>query len=190
MATIKQQGKGYKITVSHGYDINGKQLREHMTWVPEPGMTKRQIEKELNRQATLFEEQVRCSATHNGNIRLKEFTDLFLKEYAYPNLKAKTAYGYEAVMDVVNEALGHIKLKDLKPGHIAAFYSNLQEEGMRRNEYSAPKIDFAVWMKEHHTTMTALSKSTGVSLWAFKQMKNGNMIAKSCAQNIAAAMGM
>ena len=43
MATIKKQGKGYKITVSHGYDINGKQLREHMTWVPEPYMTKRQI---------------------------------------------------------------------------------------------------------------------------------------------------
>lgn len=36
MATIKKQGKGYKITVSHGYDINGKQLREHMTWAPEP----------------------------------------------------------------------------------------------------------------------------------------------------------
>lgn len=31
MATIKKQGKGYKITVSTGYDINGKQLRKHMT---------------------------------------------------------------------------------------------------------------------------------------------------------------
>ena len=72
MATIKKQGKGYKITVSHGYDINGKQLREHMTWAPEPGMTKRQIEKELNRQATLFEERVKCTTTHDGNIRLKE----------------------------------------------------------------------------------------------------------------------
>lgn len=189
MATIKQQGKGYKITVSHGYDINGKQLRDHMTWTPEPGMTKRQIEKELNRQATLFEEKVKCTTTHDGNIRLKEFTDRFLKEYAYPTLKAKTAYGYETRMTDVNEALGHIKLKDLKPGHIAAFYSNLQEVGMRRNEYATPKIDFAVWLKEHHTTMAALSKTTGLSLWVFKQMKNGHTIAKDCAQIIAPAMG-
>lgn len=190
MATIKQQGKGYKITVSHGYDINGKQLRDHMTWTPEPGMTKRQIEKELNRQATLFEEKVKCTTTHDGNIRLKEFTDRFLKEYAYPTLKARTAYGYEEKMAVVNEALGHIKLKDLKPGHIAAFYANLQEEGMRRDEYATPKIDFAAWMKEHHTTMAALSKTTGLSLWVFKQMKNGCTIAKDCAQTIAPAIGM
>ena len=113
-------------------------------------MTKQQIEKELNRQATLFEERVKCTTTHDGNIRLKEFTDRFLKEYAYPNLKARTAYGYEERMAVVNEALGHIKLKDLKPGHIAAFYSNLQEEGMRRNEYAVSKMDFAAWLEEHH----------------------------------------
>lgn len=31
MATIKKRGGSYKITVSMGYDINGKQIREHMT---------------------------------------------------------------------------------------------------------------------------------------------------------------
>ena len=56
MATIKQQGKGYKIS---GVRRAGKQLREHMTWVPAPGTTKRQIEKELNCQTVMFEEQIR-----------------------------------------------------------------------------------------------------------------------------------
>lgn len=97
MATVKKQGKGYKITVSHGYDINGKQLRQHMTWVPAPGMTPRQIERELDRQKILFEEQVKCSVTHDGSIRLNDFTSLFLKEYAYPMLKAKTAFGYSCL---------------------------------------------------------------------------------------------
>ena len=27
MASIKQQGNGYLITVSNGYDVNGKQIR-------------------------------------------------------------------------------------------------------------------------------------------------------------------
>ena len=59
MATIEKRGESYRIIVSNGYDINGKQIREKMTWTPEPGMTKRQIEKALNREATLFEERVR-----------------------------------------------------------------------------------------------------------------------------------
>lgn len=61
---------------------------------------------------------------------------------------------------------------------------------MRRNEYAVSKIDFAAWLEEHHTTMTALSTSTGVSVWVFKQMKNGRTIAKSRAQAIATAMGL
>lgn len=56
MATIEKRGGRYKITVSNGYDINGKQLRARMTWTPDAKMTPRQIEKEMNRQATLFEE--------------------------------------------------------------------------------------------------------------------------------------
>ena len=136
MATIKKQGTGYKITVSNGYNIEGKQLREHMTWTPDPGMTKKQLEKELNRQATLFEEQVKCSTVHDGNVKLVDFTDIFLKEYAYPYLKLKTAFEYENRMKQINLAIGHIKLKELKPGHIASFYSNLQEEGMRAKEFA------------------------------------------------------
>ena len=35
MATIKQRGNSYKITVSCGYDLNGKQIRRHLTWTPD-----------------------------------------------------------------------------------------------------------------------------------------------------------
>lgn len=115
MATIEKRGESYRIIVSNGYDINGKQIRKKMTWTPEPGMTKRQIEKALNREATLFEERVRHQVTQNGNIRLVDFTKIFLEQYARPNLKKRTAFGYEEKMAVINQALGHIKLKDLKP---------------------------------------------------------------------------
>ena len=58
MATVKKQGRGYKITVSNGFDGAGKRIRQHTTWVPRPGMTPAQEEKELARQVHLFEEQV------------------------------------------------------------------------------------------------------------------------------------
>ena len=64
----------------------------------------------------------------------------------------------------INQAIGHIRLRDLKPAHLAAFYANLQEAGIRAGATTAVcKIDFAQWMKGHHTSMAELSRSTGVS---------------------------
>lgn len=166
MATIEKRGNSYRIIVSNGYDINGRQIREKMTWTPEPGMTKRQIEKALNREATLFEERVRHQVTQNGNIRLVDFTKIFLEQYARPNLKKKTAFGYEEKMAVINQALGHIRLKDLKPGHIAAFYANLQEAGMRSRCMAKPKS--RVWPVDERARRLhggTHPRQTGLSVW-------------------------
>ena len=47
----------YRIRVSRGYDTAGQKLKPYeMTWRPRQSMTKRQIEKEVQWQATLFEE--------------------------------------------------------------------------------------------------------------------------------------
>ena len=56
MAYIRQMGNSYQIRVSTGYDTNGKHKEQSMTWKPPDGMTERQIKKELNRQAVMFEE--------------------------------------------------------------------------------------------------------------------------------------
>ena len=47
MATIKKRGDNYLIRVSCGYDINGNHKEQSMTWKPDEGMSKKQIEKEL-----------------------------------------------------------------------------------------------------------------------------------------------
>lgn len=189
MATIKKQGRGYKITVSQGYDISGKQIRTHMTWVPDPGMTPRQIEKELNRQAVLFEEQVLASGVKNGNIRFADFTKIFIEEYARPNLKAQTVYDYEEHLKRINMAIGHIRLRDLRPGHLAAFYSNLQENGLRTVQVSTATFDLTAWLKEHHISGAALARSSDVSIWAIKQTKVRKPIAKESAEKLSAAIG-
>jgi len=49
MATIKKRGDSYLIRVSCGYDINGNHKEQSFTWKPDEGMSKKQIEKELNR---------------------------------------------------------------------------------------------------------------------------------------------
>ena len=45
MATIRKRGNSYQIRTSQGYNVNGKQIERSMTWMPDPKMTAKQIEK-------------------------------------------------------------------------------------------------------------------------------------------------
>lgn len=56
MATVSKRGNAYRIKVSCGYNTQGKQVNKTMTWHPDPKMTPKQIEKELNRQVIMFED--------------------------------------------------------------------------------------------------------------------------------------
>lgn len=192
MATIKKQGRGYKISVSCGYGLDGKQIRQHMTWVPDPGMTPRQTEKELQRQAVLFEEAVKQGkSSANGNIRFDAFCKIFLADYARLYLKAKTVDGYEKHLQKIMPGIGHFKLKDIRPAHIASLYKNLQEDGMREQSKSTAtcKINFAAWMKENQTCMAQISKAHQISVGALRRCKEGQPISIKNATLLAAIIG-
>ena len=57
MASIEKRGNSYRIKVSCGYKADGTQVFQRMTWTPDEKMTAKQIEKEVQRQAILFEEE-------------------------------------------------------------------------------------------------------------------------------------
>ena len=132
MATIKQRGDSYKITVSCGYDLNGKQIRRHLTWTPEPGMTKRQIQKELDRQAVLFEEKCRNGQVLDGNIKFAEFAEKWFADYAEKQLRPTTGCGVSVGAQTHTACNWHIRLDKLRPHHLMAFYDNLAESGIRK----------------------------------------------------------
>ena len=74
MASITKRKDSYFIAVSCGYDQNGRQIRRTMTYKPEANMTERQIQKEVQRQAVLFEEQVRNGqVSSDGRLKLADF---------------------------------------------------------------------------------------------------------------------
>ncbi len=191
MATIKKQGNGYKITVSNGYDQYGRQKRIHTTWIPEPGMTTRQIEKEVHRQAVLFEESVKYGkSTVDGNIRLDAFFKIYMQDYARLYLKSQTAANYERHMQDILTGIGHIRLKDLRPAHIAALYRNLQETGIRKRTTAVCKIDLRAWMVANETNVSAFGREYGISRGALKKSVDRQPISTDNAKKIAAGMQM
>jgi integrase len=125
MATIEKRGKSYRITASCGYDVDGTQERPRMTWRPEPGMTERQIEKEVNRQAVLFEEECRQGFTEK-NVKFETFSrEQYFIDYAPENLKTKTIDSYHHYEDRVYAAIGHLRMDKITPSHIQKFVRGL-----------------------------------------------------------------
>lgn len=134
MATIKKRegktGTSYLIRSSCGYDTSGRQVMRSMTWKPKPGMTEKQIEKELNRQAVLFDEKCSAQGVGNGNIKFQAFAEQWFKEYAEPNLRPRTVARLHQLEERTYQAIGHIRLDKLTARHIQRFIDNLGEDGI------------------------------------------------------------
>lgn len=188
MATIEKRNNSYRITVSCGYNSEGKQIKKRMTWTPKPNMTRRQIEKELDRQAVLFEEKCQTGQFLDGNITLAEFSERWFKDYAEKQLKERTLQSYIGIMPRILKALGHIRLAKLQPHHLMEFYNNLAEDGMRNDISYTPSKNLREIIKQAGYTQKALAEYSGVSETTLRQCMNGKTVSKSTADKITAAL--
>ena len=188
MATIKQRGDSYKITVSCSYDLNGKQIRRRMTWKPEDGMTARQIKKELDRQAVLFEEKCRNGQVLDGNMKFAEFAEKWFADYAEKQLRPTTIAGYRWALKRTLPAIGHIRLDKLRPHHLMAFYDNLAESGIREDTLYRCSVDFKAFLREQHTTAVQLTERAGVGIRTLYGLNKGNRVKAETARKIETAL--
>ena len=190
MATIEKRGESYRITVTDGYDIHGKQIRHRMTWTPKPGMTERQIDKELQRVAHRFEEQYRGSGVAGGNIRLADFAEIWFRDYAEKQLKPQTVADYRSLLPRVNDALGHLALEKIQPRHILAFYDNLAEAGIRSDTKYACRYDFAQLLKERGESAWHLAHRIGMGSSTVYGLVRGGNVSLQTVERIAKALDM
>ena len=188
MATIRKRGNTYQIRVSCGYDSSGKQIEKSITWKPAAGMTKRQIEKELERQKVLFEEKCRTGQFLDGNITFTEFTARWLKDYAEKQLKAKTITGYKNMLPRILAAIGHIKLSKLQPHHLMEFYNSLGETGVRLDTKYRPCKDFKNVIRAAGYTQKSLADKSGVSITTVEACANGHNVARQTANKLNAVI--
>jgi len=184
MATVRKRGNTYQIRVSCGYDVLGKHIEKTMTWKPKQGMTQKQIDKELNRQAVMFEEKCMTGQFLDGNITFAEFTERWFRDYAEKQLRSRTVTRYKELMQRITPAIGHIKVYKLQPHHLMEFYNNLGEDGIRIDTKYTPCKDFKDILIASGYTQKALSEKSGVSLTAIRSCINGNNVSMNTADKI------
>ena len=155
--TNKDGGLSFLIRVSDGYGSDGRQRKKSMTWVPPVGMSEQKAEKEAAKEATRFEDSVKAGAVADSSIKFQEFTERFIKEYAKLQLKIKTWTDYIEKLERINQAIGHIKLKDLRTGHLNKFYFDLQEDGL--NKKTGGRLSAKTIHGLHRVISTVLNKA-------------------------------
>ena len=133
MATIRKRGNSYQIRVSCGYDVIGNQVTQTMSRKPETNMTKKQIEKEVNRQAVLFEEAC-MKGQVVSSVKFETFAEQWFDEYAKHNLKNTSLDRMSRLRDKIYPEIGHIRFDRITARHIQNFINKLADAPNERTK--------------------------------------------------------
>ena len=150
--TSKKGTTSFLIRVSLGYDRSGQRIVRSMTWKPEKGMTPKQIEREVNRQAVLFEERAKteyeAEQKRKADQRLQEEHEI---EYAKQSttfkkladewialqqesgeLKHSSLLRMKSCQERTYKAIGDVLVSKLTYRKVQAFITSLSRDGVNK----------------------------------------------------------
>ena len=154
--TLKQRSKGsWTLTFDTGRDITGKRQRQTVTIQG----TKRQAEA---RMAELIHQVDGGGYVKPGSSTVGAYLQQWLEDYAHTHVRATTLEGYRARAKHLISGLGGIRLSELRPDHLQAYYSAKLQNGRRDGQGLAP----ATLIKHHNLLREALSHAVKWGLLA------------------------
>lgn len=126
--TVEKRGKNsYRLTIYDGFDTNGKRIRHRKNVICKS-------DREAKNELANFYAEVRKGNMYNcKSITLKEFSDIWLKEYAEPNLAPRTVERYKSLLNVhILSEIGNMKLLQIKPFDLNKLYNRLSKKHTNR----------------------------------------------------------
>lgn len=156
----EKKNGSFEIKVSCGYDVNGRQVNQYRSYYPEPGMTKKQIEKEVNRQAVLFEEDCKRGQI-TAAVKFQTLCEQWFDEYAKLNLRPTSIQRLRGATVRVYPALGHKRMDKITARDIQKFITDLVTNGKNMRTGKPLSKKTAV----HHLRCTAATGAA--SCWAW-----------------------
>ena len=186
---MKKDGScSYCIRVSNGYDRAGRQVLVNRTYTPPPGMTGKKLERELKWQADAFEQEVRNGISLEASMKMDDLIERWFTEYAEKKLKPKTVYNYRRLVPRISAGLGQLKVCQVKPSHLMAFYSNLEEQGVREDStYTATP---ALLERLPHGKRGEIAKAAGIGEDTMRNVHRGANVSQSTAEKVSRVAGL
>ncbi len=164
MATIKRiegaRGVSYKITVHCGYDAEYRKIRHYKTWRVPEGWSEKRALREVNKIAVEYERQIQQGYQLDNHQTFAEYAAYVINLKERSGVKHSTIQFYKYLMERIVPAIGHMKLTDIRPHHLNAFYKTLMERGVRSSsEKIRSKVDLGKYLNDHGITREKLSKN-------------------------------
>ena len=132
MASIEKRGDKYCITVSAGYDMSGKKIREKITYTPK-ARTPKAIAKEVQNAARDFEREVKEGRYLNAE---KISFEKFVEEYWRPQwstenltLSCQEDY-YDKIKRHAYPTLKTMKINRIMPLHVQSIIDDMKKRGL------------------------------------------------------------
>jgi integrase len=163
MATIRKRGDGYQIRVSCGYDSNGKQIIRTKSWLPERDLTEKQLQKELQKVAVLFEEQCQKGLYLDSSMKFSAFSEIWMRDYAEKQLRSTTVFSYALMLKTINQSIGHLRIDRVQPHHLMSFYNELHANGRQRHPAMTPRESFFRAFEETSLSKAEFARRASVS---------------------------
>jgi len=155
---IEQRGNNqYRLSVSAGYDAQGKQIVHRKTIT---ATSDRAAQKEY---ALFVAEIERGEISNSGKMTLAQFYDYWRENYAIGKHEATTLAYNEHLFARVKAALGNKLLSKIEPRHLLAFYKNLAEPGIKKQQNKKDSTDAKLpaalspgTVRKHHVLLSTL----------------------------------
>ena len=128
MATIEKRGDSYRITVSNGYDANGKQIIFRSTFKPAPYLSKKDVEKQVKEYAEKFEQKCKYGY-YAPAITVKEYINTVYLPFVQQDKKKSYFVRQKQLSQRVVEKLGHIRLDRMTDLDVDRFIQDLYKNG-------------------------------------------------------------
>ncbi len=121
---IEQRGNSWSIKVSLGKDVTGKVRYQTAT----VRGSKKDAEKKLSE---LLHQASSGAITIPGKVRVADYVDRWLKDYAEVNVARNVFEKYQNILkDYVQPTIGNLLLTQVKPEHLQKLYSDWQTRGL------------------------------------------------------------
>lgn len=185
MPSIKKRGDTYRIMVSLGYGMDGKQIRKTTTYRPPADVTEGKAEKLATAFAYEFEKHCQGMTSLDENIRFKDLYDWYFEQIAPHKLKENTIYNNRRILELyVLPYIGHLKLKDINTARIDALFNKLHQCGARTERYLLTDVGVVA-----NGTRRPIFRKSGVTMETMRRMAEGTPVTKDTALKICEATG-
>lgn len=192
MASIKKiegkRGTSYKITVTMGRDALDRQIRHYKTWRPDKPMTARELNRELQRVATEFEQDLLNGFQADNRQTFAEYAAYCYELREKRGDRPQTLHRVRGMTSRINEYIGGMELHDIRPKHLNALYTALSEPGASRHNHSM-RLAAGFYGLFGDGTISDIAKRCGVGRDTITLLRDGKPITVKNAQKIEAAMG-